>query len=109
MNVTNGVGAVTRHYIEDVPGLDPITVFLEDFQPGVGRLTVVCYGKSWTAFWGGMGDCDLRGFMREVNDDYVTDKLSIGKEKKYELAYLKRIVTAVRAALALEVSQELVS
>lgn len=108
MNVTNGVGAVTRHYIEDVPGLDPITVFLEDFQPGVGRLTVVCYGKSWTAFWGGMGDCDLRGFMSVVNENYLTDKLSIGKEKKHELAYLMRIVTVVRAALVQEVPQELV-
>ena len=45
---------VTKLLISEVQGLDPITVFLEDYEPGKGKITVSCWGKSWTAYWGGM-------------------------------------------------------
>lgn len=47
---------VTKLVITGAPSLDPITVFLEDLAPKRGKITVSCWGKSWTAYWGGMWD-----------------------------------------------------
>src|SRR5690606_16693581 len=63
---------VTRLYIEGAASLDPITVFLEDFEPNKGQITVSCWGKSWTAFWGGMWDGLTVGqFFTKLNADYI--------------------------------------
>jgi hypothetical protein len=64
--------AVTKLCITGVEGLDPITVFLEDFGPNRGKITVSCWGKSWTAYWGGMWDGMTVGqFFRELNAQYI--------------------------------------
>lgn len=63
---------VTKIVITEAPSLDPITVFLEDFEPKKGKITVSCYGKSWTAFWGGMWDgLSVGQFFCQLNDDYI--------------------------------------
>ena len=43
--------------------------------------------------------CTLSEFLSSVDADYLTGKLSTGKEKKAELAYLGRIVRAVQESL----------
>lgn len=61
--------------ITDVQGLDPIDVYLEDFGPGRGQLTINCYGKSWTTLWGAMGDThDLISFVRQCDPDYIANR-----------------------------------
>lgn len=62
---------VTKLLISEVQGLDPITVFLEDYEPGKGKITVSCWGKSWTAYWGGMSGDDVATFFCRVNADYI--------------------------------------
>lgn len=63
---------VTKIYITGADRLDPITVFLEDFEPCRGKITVSCWGKSWTAFWGGMWDgMTVSQFFRELNASYI--------------------------------------
>jgi len=63
---------VTKLYITGAVNLDPITVFLEDFEPNKGKITVSCWGKSWTAFWGGIWDGMTVGqFFRELNASYI--------------------------------------
>lgn len=88
--------------ITGAPALDPITVFLQDFEPGRGRITVECYGKAWSAFFGAMGNGkSIREFVVAVPPEYLADKLwDIDKKptKKAE-DYLLRIVTAVVAAV----------
>lgn len=55
--------------------LDPITVFLEDFQPGKGRIVIECYGKSWSSYWGAMGD-DIATFFCRCDEHYIAKNLS---------------------------------
>ena len=101
MKVTNGVGAVTRLYIEDAQSLDPITVLLEDFQIGVGRITIICWGEVWTSFWGAMSGQSVAVFFMYGNREYLVDRLLNGQRgTKAKKAYLFRIVDAVKAALA---------
>lgn len=63
---------VTKLVITDAPSLDPITVFLEDLAPCKGKITVSCWGKSWTAYWAGMW-CGLNigQFFCELNTSYI--------------------------------------
>jgi len=70
------VSETTRVYINDVDRLDPITVFLEDFMAGQGRITIVCFGQAWTAFWGGMGDSNITNFFTRSGNEYIISKLS---------------------------------
>lgn len=70
---------VTKLLITDVPRLDPITVFLEDLGPNRGKMIIECYGRSWSAYWGGMGGT-LDEFLRSVSADYLTGCLARGAE-----------------------------
>lgn len=88
--------------ITGAPALDPITVFLQDSEPGRGRITVECYGRAWSAFFGAMGGSrSIREFACGVPPEYLADKLwDIDKKPtKAAEAYLLRIVTAVVAAV----------
>lgn len=50
MKVTNGVGTVTRIYIEGIQALDPVTVLMEDMQPGVAASPLSAGERSGRAF-----------------------------------------------------------
>ena len=63
---------VTKLVISGAPNLDPITVFLEDLAPCKGKITVSCWDKSWTAYWGGMWDgLSIGQFFCELNTSYI--------------------------------------
>ena len=82
--------------------LDPITVFLQDFGPGRGRITVECYGSAWTAYFGAMGDTKgIQGFVRDAGLDYLVNKFHAPtlKGRKRDEAYLRRILGAVQDVL----------
>ena len=63
---------VTKLVITGAQNLDPITVFLEDLAPCKGKITVSCWGKCWTAYWGGMRDgLNIGQFFCELNTGYI--------------------------------------
>ncbi|NNG62462.1 hypothetical protein HKD51_12905 [Pseudomonas fragi] len=63
---------VKKLVITGAQNLDPITVFLEDLAPGKGKITVSCWGKSWTAYWGGIWDgLNIGQFFCELNTSYI--------------------------------------
>ena len=63
---------VTKLVITGAPNLDSITVFLEDLAPCRGKITVICWGKSWTAYWGGMRDgLNIGQFFCELHTGYI--------------------------------------
>jgi len=100
VKVTSGVGAITRLYIEGAQALDPMTVFLEDFEVSKGRITIICYGEVWTSFWGGMGGKSVALFFMDANREYLVDRLLNGQRStKAKKVYLFRIVDAVKAGL----------
>lgn len=62
---------VQKMLITEVPGLDPVTVILEDIEPRKGKIIIECYSKSWSAYWGGMGDRNIAEFFCSCNDHYL--------------------------------------
>lgn len=87
--------------------LDPVTAYLEDFQPGRGQLTVVCWGRAWTQFWGAMGNgATVAEFCRGTSTGYIVDKLMLPRDVMLKRAehreerWLTQIVEALKVELA---------
>ncbi len=68
---------VRKLRITNVDGLDPITVFTENFAPGKGKITIECYGKSWSSFWPAMGST-IEQFFISIDNDYAIKNLAGG-------------------------------
>jgi len=84
--------------ISDHPGLDLVNVYLENIEPGKGRILIECWGKSWTAYWGAMSGMIIEDFFVLAENSYITDRLD-PKAKGHKLKYLTKIVNAVKEAL----------
>ncbi|SDH05344.1 MULTISPECIES: hypothetical protein [unclassified Duganella] len=67
---------VTKLVITGALRLDPITVFLEDIGPRQGKIVIECYGKSWSGYWGGMGNRTIAEFFRSCSVQYIAQKIS---------------------------------
>lgn len=91
---------LTTFEITGAPQLDPIRVILQDLGTGSGRIIIECYGKAWSAYWGSMGDKDLRSFLLTTSADYIEGCLHQGQSpKERDREYLQRIAQAVKDAL----------
>lgn len=80
---------VTKLLISDLMNsehrLDPVTVFLEDLGNNSsdairvsnrGKIIIECYGKSWSSYWGGMGDRTVAQFFCDIGADYLVGCLA---------------------------------
>lgn len=87
--------------IFDADTLDPVTVFMQDFGGGCGRLLVECWSTAWAAYWGAMGARDVREFVIDAHADYIANRMlpQDRKHLKRDEAYLLRIVKVVQQAL----------
>jgi len=56
--------------------LDPIAIYLEDHGIGQGKLIITCFDKSWTYYWGSMGDSNLTDFIISCDNWYLSKKLN---------------------------------
>lgn len=54
---------VEKLRVTDVDGLDPIDIYLEKPTETSGKITVVCYGESWSGYWGGVGEAGFESFF----------------------------------------------
>ncbi len=95
--------------INDAPALDPIRVITENYRPGSGRIIIQCYTRSWTGYWGAMGERSIQQFFVDCDAGYLLGNLTTGycglmkaREAKHDDAYLLRIIEAVQAALRIE-------
>jgi len=86
--------------------LDPSTAFLEDFEPGQGQLTLVCWGRAWSHYWGAMGNgSTLSEFLRSASTEYIVGKLMLPydvmlrRAEKREEQWLGMLVNALKAQL----------
>ena len=76
---------VAKLKITDIEDLDPITVFIEDLDTSKGKITIECFGKCWSAFWGGMGERTTAQFVSTVSSsDYIANCLWDHKDEQYE-------------------------
>lgn len=89
-------------------GLDPVAVFVEEYQPGASRIVVQCYAQAWTAYWGNHGkQKSAENFVLSCEVDYIVDNLIWGlngrmtkASEKNERQYLIRIVKAMKEHFA---------
>lgn len=94
-----------QRHTEHQGELDPVTAFLEDFAPGQGQLTLVCWGRAWSHYWGAMGNCDLRGFILSCSTGYLVGKLMLPydvmlkRAERREEKWLQQIVEALKVQL----------
>lgn len=76
---------VTKLSLTDLHRLDPVAVIAEDIKKGHGKITITCYGKAWTYYWGGMGLLNIRDFFVSCDESYLTGKLSHIKSTIYDI------------------------
>lgn len=88
-------------------GLDPITVYVEEYGPNRARIVVQCYAQAWTAYWGAHGCKSVEAFVAGCNANYITDNLTWGnnclylkRSEKLQLQYVERIAAALIAHFA---------
>lgn len=88
--------------IEGATNLDPIRVYLEDYGPGKGRITISCYDAAWVGYWGAMGEKSIQDFFISCDSDYLAGNMGCARSLKsnmVEHAYLVRVIKAVQCAL----------
>lgn len=93
---------VRRIEIFNLPRLDPIRVYLEDYDPGKGRITISCYDAAWVGYWGAMGGRTISQFFIDCNAEYLAGNLGCASTLRQAATcrnYLVRIVEAVQQAL----------
>lgn len=87
--------------------LDPIAVYVEQFGAASSRITVQCWARSWTAYWGSHGEAGVEQFVIRAHADYVAENLTWGLNgrilkaaAKNDFNYLLRIVRAIQNEFA---------
>lgn len=70
MKVTKSL--VESILVEDIPRLDPITIMVNNLGEGQAEVTIKCYDKSWTAYWGSMGGT-VEEFFSRTNVGYLVN------------------------------------
>lgn len=93
---------VIRLEITEVKNLDPIRVYIEDYEPGKGRITISSYDAAWVGYWGAMGGMPITKFFIDCDAEYLAGNLGCARtlsRSNGNRAYLIRVVEAVQAAL----------
>jgi len=67
---------IQRLRIAEADRLDPVTVYMEDYEPGKGKIIIECYGKSWSSFWGSMASNTIAEFLCCCDEHYLAKNLS---------------------------------
>lgn len=66
----------TKIALTELEKLDPVTIYLDNPAPSRGKITIECFGKSWSSFWPAMGGRRVEEFFVSCNDDYLAGNLS---------------------------------
>lgn len=68
---------VTKLCITDIIRLDTVTVYLENFELGRGKLTIEVFGDAWSSYWGAMGEnTTLEDFVLSADNHYLSKNLA---------------------------------
>lgn len=61
--------------ITEAGSLDPIDVFIDKISDTSGKLTVNCYGESWTAFWSNVGERGIVEYLKSAENEGIIEYL----------------------------------
>lgn len=67
---------VRKITVSEIESLDPISIYIEDYAQGKGKLIITCHDESWSYYWGAMGTQNLAQFILTADNDYLAKKLS---------------------------------
>lgn len=67
---------VTALVLSELDNLDPITVYLENPEPGRGTITIRCWDACWSASWPSMSGRRVEEFFVTRDDHYLAKNLS---------------------------------
>ncbi|WP_323907602.1 hypothetical protein [Aeromonas veronii] len=70
------VSHTTKIVLTELEKLDPVTIYLDNPAPSRGKITIECFGKSWSSFWPAMGGRRVEEFFVSCDDDYLAGNLS---------------------------------
>lgn len=63
--------------ITQIPHVDPVTIFLENYGGGRGKLTIETFGEAWSSYWGAMGGGrTLEQFILKCDNHYLSKNLA---------------------------------
>ena len=86
--------------------IDPLTVFFEDFDPGQGQVTIVCWGRAWSHYWNAMGpECTAESFFLKASPDYLVGKLMLERglilkrHEARETRWLRDIIVYIKEGI----------
>ncbi|AQS40227.1 hypothetical protein Sps_05158 [Shewanella psychrophila] len=66
---------VTKIKLTEIKDLDPVTVILENYAPGKGKIIIECYGESWSSYWGAMSGDSIEEFFVRIDHGYAANNL----------------------------------
>ncbi|SEG21677.1 hypothetical protein [Marinobacterium lutimaris] len=67
---------VRKLMITEIEALDPISVIIENHEPGKGKIIIECYGDAWSSYWGAMSGQSIEQFFLRCDEHYLANKLS---------------------------------
>lgn len=82
--------------------LDPVRIITENFEPGKGRIILVCYDAAWVGYWGAMGGSTVEEFFIRCDAEYLAGNMGCASGLRTgdnHRAYLIRVIQAAQEAL----------
>lgn len=77
---------VKKMEISEVPGLDPVRVYLEQTDVNAGRITFECFGMARSTFFGGIpSGSDLERFVANCGEHYLANRFMTDGEESDEI------------------------
>lgn len=68
---------VEKLQVDGVDNLDSLTMYIECYGGSAAKVTMECYGSSWSAYWGSMGG-SVKEFFLRCNTPYLVNCFSRG-------------------------------
>lgn len=69
---------VQKVWIPGSDDLDPITVYLENYEPGKGKITIESWGRAWSSAWPAMSKRSVEQFFVDSGTSYLAGYLDTG-------------------------------
>jgi len=74
MNIKSAT--VTKMTVTDIPNLDPVNVFVEEYSANSGKITMECFGDAWSYYWGSIGERSIMEFFCACDNHYLCGKFA---------------------------------
>ncbi|MEO9387117.1 hypothetical protein [Chromobacterium phragmitis] len=75
------ISTIQKIAVSGIDGIDPFSIYLEDFGPGQGKITITSFDLALSRYWSHMGQQHtISSFFLKASDGYLLSKLMQGEE-----------------------------